>query len=97
MNSPCGPSPTPSDIGSRHEKPSLTTGIGSGLADGLGLMAGLGVGELTASGDAETAGDATCALSVAGVPQAQMNAINAKPANFMLFERTPQWRRYCVS
>lgn len=97
MNSPCGPSPTPSDIGSRQEKPSLTAGIGSGLEDGLGLVAGLGLGELIAFGDAEAAGDATSALSVAGVPQAHTNAINAKPANFMLFERTPQRLSYSAS
>ena len=64
---------------------------------GRGLAAGLGLGELTAAGGAEGAGDVACAPGVAGVPQAQMNAISAKPANFMLFERTPPWRRYCTS
>jgi len=64
---------------------------------GRGLAAGLGLGELTASGGAEGAGDVVSAAGVAGVPQAQMNAMSAKPASFMLFERTPQRLSYSAS
>ncbi len=90
MNSPWGPCPAPSEIGSRHEKVTFLTGMGFGLTVGLGL------GELTATAEAEAGGEGAPAWGTVGAAQAQMNPISAMPAHLISVERALPWQRYCA-
>jgi hypothetical protein len=77
----------PSDMGSRHEKATLLTGMGRGL----------GLGEMLATGVVDAAGEAPPALGTAGAAQVQMKAITARPTHLMPVERTPHRHRFCTS
>ena len=79
MNSPCGPCPTPSEIGSWQVDPTSTKGMALGLAVGLVLM----VGENVATGVAARA------CGVAGAQDAATNRISAAPAHLIPVERAP--------